>query len=109
MATASIEVQGRMLNVWLGSCTLPWAGQFSLARRFTPVEMERSTELLIAVIGLVFSGVGTAKTIWDWWRARRSQGVKLKVLLDDGAEVDLSDVDQQQLELEFERRAELGK
>jgi hypothetical protein len=46
--------------------------------------VERSAELVIAVMGLVFSGGGTPKTIWDWWCARRSQDVKVKVLLDDG-------------------------
>jgi len=61
-----------------------------------------------AIIGLVFSGVGTAGTIWDWWHDRRSEGVKVKVLLDDGSQVDLSGVDQRQLEIALDRRTTSG-
>ena len=31
-----------------------------------PAELGRSADLVVAVIGLVFSGVGAAKTIWEW-------------------------------------------
>ena len=72
------------------------------------VEVERSADLVIAIIGLVFSGVGTARTIWDWWHDRRPEGVKVRILLDDGTQVDLSDVDQQQLEIVFARRTPPG-
>jgi hypothetical protein len=65
-------------------------------------------ELVIAIIGLVFSGVGTARTIWDWWRGRRSDGVKVKILLDDGTQVDLSGVDEKQLEITLGQRTTPG-
>ena len=70
----------------------------------SPVEVERSAELVIAIIELVFSGVGAARTIWDWWHDRRSGGVKVKILLDDGTQVDLSGVDHKQLEIFLDRR-----
>jgi hypothetical protein len=63
------------------------------------VEVERSADLAVAIIGLVFSGVGTARTIWEWWHGRRPEGVKVKILLDDGTQVDLSGVDLEQLEI----------
>ena len=59
---------------------------------------------MIAIIGLAFSGIGTARTIWDWWHDRRSEGVNVKILLDDGTQVDLSGVDQKQLEIVLDRR-----
>jgi hypothetical protein len=103
MATASIEVSGsnaerlaRELRAALVTAVPP-VGSVS------PVEVERSADLVIAIIGLVFSGVGTAKTIWDWWHDRRQAGVKVKILLDDGTEVDLSGVDMEQLEIVLDR------
>ena len=36
---------------------------------------------------------------------RRSEGVKVKILLDDGTQVDLSGVDQKQLEIAVDRRS----
>ena len=72
------------------------------------MEVERSDDLVIAIIGLVFCGAGTARTIWDRWHDRRSIGFKVKILLDDGSQVDLSGVDQKQLEVVLERRTTSG-
>lgn len=108
MATASIEVSGpnaerlaRELRAALVAAVQP-GGSVS------PVEVERSADLVIAIIGLVFSGVGTARTMWEWWHDRRSEGVKVKILLDDGTRVDLSGVDQEQLEIAFDRQTTQG-
>jgi NADH dehydrogenase FAD-containing subunit len=108
MATASIEVSGpdaerlaRELQAALATAVQP-------GDSVSPVEVERSADLVIAIIGLVFSGVETAKTIWDWWHARRSEGVKVKILLDDGTQVDLSGVDQEQLQIALDRRTTPG-
>lgn len=108
MATASIQVCGsdaerlaRELHSSLAAGVRPDEG-------VSPVEVDRSAELVIAVIGLMFSGVGTAKTIWDWWRDYRSSGVTVRIFLDDGTQVDLSGVDQKHLEIELARRAAPG-
>jgi NADH dehydrogenase FAD-containing subunit len=108
MATASIEVSGpdaerlaRELQAALATAVQP-------GDSVSPVEVERSADLVIAIIGLVFSGVETAKTIWDWWHARRSEGVKVTILLDDGTQVDLSGVDQEQLQITLDRRTTPG-
>ncbi|RUL90152.1 hypothetical protein [Verrucosispora sp. FIM060022] len=68
-----------------------------------PVEVQRSAEMAIAVIGLVFAGVGTAKTIWDWWNSRRAQGVTVTVLLGDGTRVEVSNLNDGQLEITFQQ------
>jgi hypothetical protein len=67
----------------------------------SPVEVQRSAELVIAVIGLVFSGVTTAKTIWDWWHSRRPEGVAVTILLSGGSRLDVSQVSRAQLEIVF--------
>src|SRR5690242_16634407 len=105
MATASIEVSGPNAERLAGELRAALATAVQPGASVSPVEVERSAELVIAIIGLVFSGVGTARTIWDWWHDRRSEGVKVKILLDDGAQVDLSGVDQEQLEVALGRRA----
>ncbi len=73
------------------------------------VEVEKSAELVIAVVSLAFSGVGTAKTIWDWWLSRKGDdgkgdGVAVRIVFGDGEQVDLSQVDGGQFETIIERR-----
>lgn len=57
----------------------------------------------MAVIGLVFAGVDTAKTIWDWWHSRRYEGARVTILLADGRRLEMSDVDPDQLECVFQQ------
>jgi hypothetical protein len=69
----------------------------------SPVEVQRSAELVVAVIGLVFAGVGTAKTIWDWWHSRRPEGVAVTILLSDGTRLDVPQVGRGRLEIVFQQ------
>jgi len=108
MTTASIEVSGPNAERLAGELQAALATATQPGDSVSPVEMERSAELVIGIIGQVFSGVDTARTIWDWWHARRSEGVKVKILLDDGTQVDLSGVDQKQLEIVLDRRTTSG-
>jgi len=108
VAAASIEVSGPGAGRLAGELQAALAAAVQPGDSVSPVEVERSADLVIAIIGLVFSGVGTARTIWDWWHVRRSKGVKVKILLDDGTQVDLSGVDQEQLEVALGRRAAPG-
>ena len=108
MASASIEVSGPDAERLAGELQAALVTAIQPGDSVSPVEVERSAELVIAIIGLVFSGIGTAKTIWDWWHSCRSEGVKVKILLDDGTQVDLSGVDQKQLEIVLDRRTPPG-
>ena len=105
MASASVQVSGQGAEQLARELQAVLRSNAASADSVSPVEVDRSAELVIAVIGLVFAGVDAAKTIWDWWQSRRSTGVTVKILLDDGAQVDLSGVDREQLQLEFGRRA----
>jgi hypothetical protein len=78
------------------------------AESVSPVEVARSAELVIALVGLVFSGVGAAKTIWDRRQERRSEDVRVRIFLDDGTSLELSGVDERQLHVEFQRRTQPG-
>jgi hypothetical protein len=108
MATASIEVSGPNAERLAGELRAALVTAIQPGNSVSPVEVERSADLVIAIIGLVFSGVGTARTIWDWWHDHRSVGVKVKILLDDGTQVDLQGVDQKQLEITLARRTPSG-
>ena len=108
MATASIEVSGPNAESLAGELQAALAAAIQPGDSVSPVEVERSAELVMAIIGLVLSGVGTARTIWDWWHDRRSGGVKVIILLDDGAQVDLSGVDEKHLEIALDRRTTSG-
>jgi hypothetical protein len=106
MTAASIEVSGPDAERLAGELHAALDKDSEPGDRVSAVEVHRSAALVIAAIGLVFSGVGTAKTIWDWWRPRRSTGVTVKILLDDGSQIDLSTVDQQKLEIVLGRQAQ---
>ena len=108
MAAASIEVSGPNAERLAGELQAALVTSIQPGDSVSPVEVERSAELVIAIIGLVFSGIGTAKTIWDWWHGRRPEGVTVKILLDDGTQVDLSGADQKQLEIALDRRTTSG-
>jgi hypothetical protein len=81
MATASVEVSGPNAERLAGELQAALVAAIQPGDNVSPVEVERSADLLIAIIGLVFSGVGTAKTIWDWWHARRWEGVNATAAL----------------------------
>jgi pantothenate kinase len=109
MADASIEVSGPAAERWGADLRAALAGAAGPGESVAPVEVERSAELVVAIIGLVFTGISTAKTIWDWWAARRAAGVTIKVLLADGTRLELSGLDQHALEVELQRRLEAGE
>jgi hypothetical protein len=108
MATASIEVSGPDAERLARELQTALAATVQPQDSVSPVEVQRSPELVIAIIGLVFGGVDAAKTIWEWWRDRRSEGGKIRIPLEDGTQVDLSGVDQAQLEITLGRRAKSG-
>jgi hypothetical protein len=105
VAEATIEVSGRDAERLARELQAVLAAAARPGEDVSAVEVQRSPELVIAVIGLVFSGVSTAKTIWDWWRARHAQGATVKILLADGTRMDLAGIDQGRLEIELEQRA----
>jgi hypothetical protein len=109
VVSASIEVSGPDAERLAGELRAVLSVAVAPGGSVSAVEVERSAELVVAVIGLVFSGVGAAKTIWDWWHANRSAGVTVRVLLEDGRRVELSGVDREQLEIVLERRATSGE
>ncbi|RBQ03863.1 hypothetical protein DQE82_30050 [Micromonospora sp. LHW51205] len=101
MGTATVEVSGAQATQWAAELHAVLTVNAQPGDKVSPVEVARSAEMVIAVIGLVFAGVGTAKTIWDWWHSRRQGGVTVTILLSDGTRLNLSDVSQDQLEIVF--------
>ena len=105
MGTATLEVSGTDAAHWAGQLHAALAASVQPGDSVSPVEVQRSAEMVIAVIGLVFAGVDMAKTIWDWWHSRRPEGVTVKILLSDGTRLELSNVSQGQLEITFQQTA----
>jgi hypothetical protein len=103
MGTATLEVSGPDAARWAAELCAELTANAQPDERVSPVEVQRSADVVIAVIGLVFSGVGTAKTIWDWWHARRAKGATVRILFSDGTQLDLSNVDQGELEITFQQ------
>jgi hypothetical protein len=65
MAIASVEVSGAHAERLAVELQVALSRTLGPAERVSPVEVHRSPDVLVAVIGLVFSGVSAAKTIWD--------------------------------------------
>src|SRR5882757_1654731 len=105
MGTATLEVSGADAAQWAAELHAALAANAQPGDSVSPVEVQRSAEMVIAVIGLVFAGVGTAKTIWDWWQPRRSDGATVTILLGDGTQVDVSNVNRAELDIIFQQTA----
>jgi hypothetical protein len=103
VGTATLEVSGPEAARWAGELHAALATNARPGDYVSPVEVQRSAEMVIAVIGLVFAGVGSAKTIWDWWHSRRPEGTTVAILLSDGTRLDVSNVSQGQLEIVFRK------
>ena len=98
MGSATVEVSGAGAADWAAELHAALAANAQPGDSVSPVEVERSADVVIAIVGLVFSGVEAAKTIWDWWQDRRPQGTSVRILFSDGTQLELSDVSQSQLE-----------
>jgi hypothetical protein len=103
MGTATLEVSGPHAAGWAAELCADLTRNAQPGDSVSPVEVQRSAELVIAVVGLVFAGIGTAKTIWDWWCSRRPHGAAVTILFSDGTRLDLSTVDQAELEVTFQQ------
>ncbi len=106
MTDATIQVSGPAADEAAQSLRNRLEAELDGDDQVAPVEVNRSAELVIASIGLAFSGIQAAKTLWDWWAERRGdEGLRVRILLDDGEQVDLSGVDREQFELILDRRS----
>ena len=100
MVSAAVEVSGERAQLWAARLRAVLAERAGPGESVSPVQVERDAGLTIAIIALVFEGVGTAKTIWDWWHEQRSEaaGVAVTITLPDGTRVEMSGVDQATLD-----------
>ncbi len=105
MGTATVEVSGVDAVRWAAELQATLVSKARSGDSVSPVEVQRSAAVVVAVIGLVFAGVETAKTIWDWWHSRRPEGCKVTILVPDGTKVDVSVAGEAELEIVFQRAA----
>jgi hypothetical protein len=103
MGTAALEVSGPDAARWASELRASLAASPRPGQSVSPVEVQRSAEIVIAVVALVFAGVDTAKTIWDWCHSSRPDGVTVTILLSDGTKLDVSTISQGQLEIAFQQ------
>ncbi|MEU8815008.1 hypothetical protein [Actinoplanes sp. NPDC048796] len=103
MGSATVEVSGVRAAQSAAELRAALVAEARPGDSVSPVEVQRSAEMVIAVIGLVFSGVEVAKTLAEWWQARRKDDVAVTILLPDGTRIELKDADQEQLEITLGR------
>jgi hypothetical protein len=103
MGSATLEVSGPDAARWAADLHADLTAQAEPSESVSPVEVQRSGELVIAAIGLVFSGITTATAIWDWWQSRRARDAKVTILFSSGTRVDLSNIDHDELQIIFRR------
>ena len=63
----------------------------------TSIEVERGVDP-VAVVGMLFAGVQTAKTIWDWWQTRAHSSVTVNLIFGDGRVLELNATTRGELE-----------
>ncbi|WP_431935728.1 hypothetical protein [Micromonospora sp. RP3T] len=105
MSTATVAVSGAQAAKWAAELRGVLAASAGAGERVSRVEVEKSATVVVAVIGLVFSGVGTAKTLWDWWQGRRKDegGVTVTVQFGDGTSIALANTNLEQLQIVFQQ------
>ncbi|BCJ73360.1 hypothetical protein CS0771_29040 [Catellatospora sp. IY07-71] len=103
MGSATVEVSGVDAAQWAAELRATLVSKARPGDNVSSVELQRSPELVVAVIGLVFAGAQTAKTIWDWWHSHRPEGITVTILVSDGTQVDVSVVSEAELEIVFQR------
>ncbi len=99
MGNATVEISGVQASRWGAELRAALAANAGPDDSVSPVQVHRSAEMVIAVIGLVFSGVEVAKTITEWWRSRQEEGAAVTVLLPDGTRIELAEGSQARLEI----------
>jgi ferric-dicitrate binding protein FerR (iron transport regulator) len=99
MGSATVEVSGPQATGWATELRTALTAAAGPNDSVSPVQVQKSAEMVIAVIGLVFSGIEVAKTITEWWQSRRAQGAAVTVLLPDGTRIELADGSQARLEI----------
>jgi hypothetical protein len=60
-------------------------------------ETERGVDL-VTIVSVVLSSLQAADIIWQWWQSRRHSGSNVTIRTAGGRIIELSDVDQKQLE-----------
>src|SRR5688572_28172078 len=98
MGSATVEASGADAAHWAAELRATLVANVQPGESVSPVELQRSAELVIAVIGLVFAGVEVAETVWDWWHTRRPKGVTVTILFGDGTQLDVSNASKAELE-----------
>ncbi|MDR7277758.1 hypothetical protein J2S41_004536 [Catenuloplanes atrovinosus] len=100
MMSATVTVSGALAQSWAGELQAVLEKGKGPGESVSPVQVERDAGLTVAVIALVFAGVDTAKTIWDWWHEQRPKQaeVVVTVVLADGTRVEVSGVERAELD-----------
>ena len=98
MVTATVEVSGVQAQSWAAELQTVLAGRVRPGESVSPVQVERDAGLTVAIIALVFAGVDTAKTIWDWWHEQRPAEAVVTILLADGTRIEVSGVGRAELD-----------
>ena len=63
-------------------------------------ETERGVDL-VTIVSVVLSSLQAADIIWKWWQSRRHSGSNVTIRTAGGRIIELSDIDQKQLEIVF--------
>ncbi len=103
MVTATVEVSGGRAQAWAAELQAVLAGRARPDEIVSQVQVLRDAGLSVAIIALVFAGVDTAKTIWDWWRETRPEETTVTILLADGTRIEVSGVSREELDALVQR------
>jgi len=61
-------------------------------------ETERAMDP-VTIVSVILTGLQAADIIWKWWQSRRNSGSKVTIRTAGGRTIELTDIDQKQLEI----------
>jgi hypothetical protein len=104
VAEFTIEITGENRDQLALELSVPLSssqGNMQMSTKYSEEDRDPlSTVTTISVVtSTVQSGLQAAESIWNWWLSRRQSGNKVTIRTAEGRVIDLSSIDQKQLEI----------
>ena len=97
MADFTVEITGAQRDQWAQELKDRLTEQQGQAQVFAETERDSLT-VAATVVSVVLAGLKAADIIWKWWQSGRQRAGQVTIRTASGRVIELSHVDQQQLE-----------
>jgi hypothetical protein len=102
VAEFTIEITGENRDQLALELSVPLSqGNVQVSTEYSEEDLNPGTSVttISVATATVQSGLQAAESIWNWWLSRRQSGNKVTIRTAEGRVIDLSSIDQKQLEI----------